>query len=123
MPTTVSRGQAVRRGLAGRCPRCGSRGIFGGFADLQDACPTCGLTFEREEGYWVGAMIVIFALVEVVFGLMLVGGILLTWPDVPWTTLLIAGLVLNGVVPFVGYGWAKAIWLGLDRGFSDVGGD
>ena len=91
-----------------------------GVADLRDACPSCGLDFEREEGYWVGAMIVIFAVVEVVFGAVLVGGILLTWPDVPWTVLLVAGLVLNGVVPFVGYGWAKAIWLGLDRGFSDV---
>lgn len=90
--------------------------------DLQPSCPTCGLAFEREEGYWVGAMIVIFALVEVVFGLVLVLGIVLTWPDVPWTALLVAGLVLNGVVPFVGYGWAKAIWLGLDHGFSDVDG-
>lgn len=88
--------------------------------DLQPSCPTCGLDFEREEGYWVGAMIVIFAIVEVVFGLVLVGGILLTWPDVPWTVLLVTGLVLNGVVPFAGYGWAKAIWLGLDRGLSDV---
>ena len=109
----VSRGVAVRRGVAGRCPNCGGRGIFGGFADLKDACPTCGLTFEREEGYWVGAMIVIFAIVELTFGAVLVGGILLTWPDVPWTALLVTGLVLNGVVPFVGYGWAKAIWLGI----------
>jgi uncharacterized protein (DUF983 family) len=121
-PIAVSRGQAVRRGLAGRCPRCGGRGIFKGVMDLTESCPTCGLAFEREEGYWVGAMIVIFALVEVVFGAVFVGGMLLTWPDVPWTGLLITGLVLNGVVPFVGYGWAKAIWLGFDRGLSDVDG-
>lgn len=119
-PATPTRGRAVRRGLAGRCPRCGARGIFTGMADLKRACPTCGLVFEREEGYWVGAMIVIFALVEIVFAAVLVLGIALTWPDVPWTALLVAGLVFNGVVPFVGYGWAKATWLGLDRGYSDV---
>ena len=115
-----SRGTAVRRGVAGRCPRCGGRGILRGVWDLRTSCPTCHLDFEREEGYWVGAMIVIFAIVEVVFGALLVVGIATTWPDVPWTALLVAGVVLNGVVPFVGYGWAKAIWLGVDRGFSDV---
>jgi hypothetical protein len=92
--------------------------VFASLNDLKDACPTCGWNFVREEGYWVGAMIVIFALVEVVFGLVLVGGIALTWPDVPWTALLVVGLGLNGVVPFVGYGWSKTIFLGLDLGFN-----
>ena len=108
----------IRRGLLGRCPHCGERGIFAGIAELKDACPACGFSFVREEGYWVGAMTVIMALVLIIFGAWFVGGMLLTWPDVPWTGLLIGGLVLNGIVPFVLYGWSKAIWVGLDLAFS-----
>jgi uncharacterized protein (DUF983 family) len=92
--------------------------VFRSLTELQDRCPTCAFGFVREEGYWLGAMAVIFAIVEVVFGALLVVTIASTWPDVPWTPLLIAGLVLNGVVPFVGYGWAKTIWMGVHYAFS-----
>ena len=111
------------RGFAGACPHCGGRGIFAGIAELEDACPNCGFSFVREEGYWVGAMTVIFALILVVFGSWFVGGMLLTWPDVPWTGLLIGGLVINGALPFLGYGWSKAIWVGLDLTFTPARAD
>jgi uncharacterized protein (DUF983 family) len=106
------------RGLLGRCPHCGGRGVFKGITDLKDACPTCGLSFVREDGYWVGAMTVIMALVLISFGTFFVGGMLLTWPDVPWTPLLIGGIVINAVVPFALYGWSKTIWMGLDFAFN-----
>lgn len=109
---------SLSRGLAGRCPHCGSRGIFDGIADLVESCPGCGLSFVREDGYWVGAMTVIMAIILVTFGAFFVGGMLLTWPDVPWTGLLIGGVIINGVVPFVLYGWSKTVWMGLDFAFS-----
>ena len=78
----------VARGLRGRCPRCGSGGVFRNFFDLHERCPSCGLKFEREPGYWVGAMVIITAVTVGVFITVLVGGIALTWPDVPWGWLL-----------------------------------
>lgn len=113
-----SKPTAIARGLRGRCPHCGGRGIFAGLDELQEACPTCGFSFVREEGYWVGAMIVIFGVVLAIFAVWFVGGMLVTWPDVPWTVLLVGGLVLNGLVPFVLYGWSKAAWVGLDLAFN-----
>jgi hypothetical protein len=77
----------------------------------------------REEGYWVGAMVVIFAVVIVVFASWFIGGLLLTWPDVPWTALLVGGLVLNVLVPFLLYGWSKAVWVGLDLTFFPARGE
>lgn len=102
------------RGLTGACARCGGRGLFTSVADLHDRCPTCGLRFEREHGYWLGAMVVSIVTVVVVFGTWLVGGMLLFWPDVPYTVLLIGGVVLNGAIPVLGYGWAKTTWVGID---------
>jgi uncharacterized protein (DUF983 family) len=123
MDSTPTRATAIGRGFKGHCPRCGGGDVFASISDLRDECPTCGWNFVREEGYWVGAMIVLFAMVEIVFGIVFVGGMLVTWPDVPWTALLIVGLVLNGVVPFLAYGWAKTVFLGLDLGFNPPRGD
>jgi uncharacterized protein (DUF983 family) len=33
--------QAMKRGLAGRCPRCGEGKLFKAFLKVNDECPTC----------------------------------------------------------------------------------
>lgn len=101
-----------------RCPRCGGRKIFASFFTLRDRCPHCGFNYTREEGYWLGAMIVNIAVTEALFGIVFVGGMVLTWPDVPWNWLLVAGLVINATVPVVFYPFSKTIWLGLDLFFN-----
>jgi uncharacterized protein (DUF983 family) len=106
--------RALWRGARRRCPRCGHGDLFLGFFALAPRCPGCGLRFEREEGYWVGAMIVSIAVTELVFGVVLVGGILLWWPDVPWGPLTVAGVAVNAVIPVVFYPWSKTIWMALD---------
>jgi uncharacterized protein (DUF983 family) len=35
-------GPAVRRGLMGRCPRCGEGRLFRAYLKVVDACPVCG---------------------------------------------------------------------------------
>lgn len=117
-PPRPSRLDPLARGLLGRCPHCGTRGVFRSVAELEDACPACRFSFVREEGYWLGAMVVIMALVLVLFGTWFVGGMLLTWPDVPWRGLLIGGIVINALVPLVLYGWSKTIWVGIDLTFN-----
>lgn len=116
--TSPSLGTVVWWGFTGRCPACGSRGIFKGITDLKEDCPTCGLHFEREDGFWLGSMIVIMAMVLAVFAIVTVGGIVMFWPDVPWTAVTIAGVLANIAVPILGYGWAKSVWQGLAWGFS-----
>jgi uncharacterized protein (DUF983 family) len=112
-----SRVTPLVRGVRGACPHCGGRGIFKGIADLKDACPTCRFSFVREEGYWLGAMIVAIGVTEALFGVWFVGGMLVTWPDVPWTMLLVGGLVLNATIPVVTYPWSKTTWMGLHHAF------
>ena len=97
-----------------RCPRCGRRGIFASYFDLEQNCPRCGLHFERESGYWVGAMIMVTTLTFSLFIILLVGGMLLTWPDVPWGWLLGITIGANLTAPIVAYARSKTIWLALD---------
>jgi uncharacterized protein (DUF983 family) len=105
---------ALWRGVRRRCPRCGRGGLFTRFFTLLLRCPECGLRFEREEGFWVGAMIVNIAVTELAFAVVLVGGIVLWWPDVRWGILTAIAVAVNAVVPIVFYPWSKTIWLALD---------
>lgn len=84
---------------------------------MVERCPGCDYVFEREEGYWVGALIVNTTVAIAVFFLIFVGGMLVTWPDVPWTTLSITSLVAMGVGPLLLYRQSKTIWVWLDLTF------
>lgn len=102
------------RGLRGRCPHCGNRDVFARWGHLRSRCPDCGYVFEREEGYWVGAMIVNLGLAQVVFMALLVGVAAATYPDVPWTPLLISSAALMVILPIVFYPRSKTVWVWLD---------
>lgn len=81
---------------------------------MVERCPGCGLRFEREEGYWVGAMIVNIAVTELAFAVAFAGGLALFWPDVPWGWLTVVAVAVNAIVPVVFYPYSKTIWMGLD---------
>jgi uncharacterized protein (DUF983 family) len=57
--------------LRQRCPRCRTGSIFRysifrGFPKMHDRCPACDLKFEREEGYFLGAMYISYAFAIVI---------------------------------------------------------
>lgn len=105
------------RALLGRCPLCGSKGIWRSFGQTVERCPGCNYLYDREEGYWVGGLIVNIAFAMGLFFVLFVGGMLITWPDVPWTALLIVNLVALGLGPVLFYPLSKTIWVWLDVTF------
>jgi len=54
----VTRGQIIVRGLTNRCPNCGGHSLFkpGKLFELNEGGPDCGLKFEKDEGFYLGAM-------------------------------------------------------------------
>lgn len=85
---------------------------------LEERCPRCAYPFAREHGYWVGAMIVNTALAQLAFGVLLVGGMALFWPEVPWAALVVlGGLVMVGL-PTLCYPASKTLWMALDVLFN-----
>ena len=110
-------GQALRWGMARRCARCGTGGIFRSYYKLHPTCRSCGMRFEREDGEWTGALTVIMAVTELIFAVFLVVGLFLTWPDVPWMWLLVGGIVINILAPVLLYPWSQSVWIGLHYAF------
>lgn len=103
----------VWRGLRRRCPRCGGE-AFETWFRVKHHCDRCGLIFEREEGYWVGAVIinttVTFGAFIVVFSSLVVA----TWPDVPWPAVMGVTIAVNVVIPIAFYPISMAVWLALE---------
>jgi uncharacterized protein (DUF983 family) len=116
MPSLVS---AIRK----RCPNCGEKKIWQSYGQTYEACPRCHFRFEREDGYWVGALIVAIAIVMALLVVVFVIPMLVLWPDVPWTGLLIAAFVILGLSPIVFYPQSKTIWLWLDLKFNPARAD
>lgn len=104
----------LRRALRRRCPVCGGGPIFDGWFALRRRCPRCNFSFEREEGYWVGALIANLAVAELAFAALLLGGIALTWPSVPWTAMTVAAIVVMIGLPIAFYPLSKMLWLWAD---------
>ena len=57
------------RGACLRCPRCGARSLFRTWFAMYERCAVCGLRFEREQGYFLGAMYINYG-VSVVLALL-----------------------------------------------------
>ena len=70
MPATPTRPRRARMlwwGFTKRCPRCGSGHLFRRWFTIVERCPRCGLRFEREEGYWAGALAINIGIAAAVF--------------------------------------------------------
>ena len=48
--------ETLARGMSLRCPACGRARIFEAPFRRRHGCPSCRASFEREEGYFVGAI-------------------------------------------------------------------
>jgi len=56
-----SLGQIVGRAAHWRCPNCGRGILFRGVFRMLPRCQECGLSYFPEQGYYIGAMIINYA--------------------------------------------------------------
>lgn len=113
LPTRVSLVEMLHRACALRCPRCGVGKLFSGWFAMHETCAECGLRYEREPGYFVGAIYVNYAVTAVAC---LGGAIAL---DVAvglpvWAQLAVA-CSLAALVPVVFFRYSRSLWLGIDH--------
>ena len=105
------------RGLRLRCPVCGKGKLFKRFFTMYEKCPICNFTFEREEGYFTGAMAINLVISE-----LLVTAAVLPFsvmaglnPSIPFYPILLAGLPLPIVLPLIFFRHSRALWMSTDH--------
>ncbi len=99
------------RGLRLRCPRCGVGKLYKHGYTMYETCGSCGWYFEREEGYWTGAMAVNLVVTEM---LIFVAIFPLLIFQAPLALTLSLGLGLAILTPFLFYRHSKALWMAMD---------
>jgi uncharacterized protein (DUF983 family) len=95
-----------------RCLRCLQGPVFAGLFRMHAQCPVCGLRFEREPGYFTGAMYLSYGLA------------LLTtapvWLPMAWLgrslgeVLVASGFLLIAGSPWL-FRYSRVMWLYLDH--------
>jgi uncharacterized protein (DUF983 family) len=104
--------RTLGRALRLRCPRCGGTRLFQGWFRMAQRCAVCGLTYERAQGYFVGAIYLNYAATT---GLAIAGYFLL------WRFTTISTAVQLAVwVPFVVlfplwfFRYSRSVWLAVE---------
>ena len=115
----ASKRTMLSRALRRRCPRCGA-GAFDSYFHMKETCQQCGLHFEREDGYWSGALIINTTVTFASFLLVFVGGTLITWPDVPWGALMATTIAINAAIPVLFYPQSKTTCSALEMSWHPL---
>ncbi|HEU5347014.1 MAG TPA: DUF983 domain-containing protein [Ktedonobacterales bacterium] len=94
-----------------RCPYCGKGRLFSHGYTMNDHCSFCGWKFEREEGYWIGAVAINLGVAE-----MLAAAAAIPLAIMQVSPLLVMGIGIPLVIalPFLFYRHSKSFWMALD---------
>src|SRR5437588_2816937 len=97
-----------------RCPRCRQGRMFHGLFGMNDPCPVCGLIFQREEGYFLGAMYVSYFLSA---GILTVSYFVLAALLPGWNSIAVALAALVPYLPFIPavFRYSRVLWVHIDR--------
>ncbi len=97
-----------------RCPRCHQGRMFSGWVRMYAVCPVCRYAFEREPGYFVGAMYVSYGLAVPTLVLLafLVHRFLPGWSDLQ--LLATAAFLFLPLIPAI-FRYSRVIWAHLDQ--------
>lgn len=79
---------------------------------MNAVCPLCGFVFDRESGYFAGAMIISYALAVPILAGMVIALIKLGGVDVV-VALIIGNTAYLVLVPFI-FRYSRVVWLHLD---------
>src|SRR5687767_1783630 len=108
----ISRGKIVSRGLLNRCPNCGQPSLFPPRSlHIHPQCPTCGLSLNRGEGFYLGPWVMNYTLI--VFGVVLPAIVLGAREIIPWPVALVAIVAGCVLLPLLLYRASWSWWLAV----------
>ena len=108
--------QMLANGLRLKCPRCGVGSLYAKPFKMYSDCPRCGLQFEREQGYFVGAIYVNYAATVLIavpgfFILDAVAAMTINQQLAIWIPFSI-------IFPLLFFHHSRSLWLTLDHLFN-----
>jgi uncharacterized protein (DUF983 family) len=103
-------------GLRLRCPRCGVGRLYAKPFRMYAKCPHCNLTFEREQGYFIGAIYINYA---ATVAIAVPGFFLLNiFTDMTIDQQLAVWVPFAIIFPLLFFHHSRSLWLVLDHYFN-----
>jgi len=116
MDTTVKKQSFVKNVYNEKCPKCKKGQVFKkgqnlfALPEMEDKCPNCNYKFEREPGYFIGAMYLSYGLAVLQGGIVfLICYFFLPTLETHW----IISLILFTLILFAkkNYKWSRIVYL------------
>jgi uncharacterized protein (DUF983 family) len=98
--------------LRRKCPRCLEGNVYRGWFRPLEACPSCGLVYEREPGYFLGSFYISYAL-GVAVGIPTV--LVVLYADLPFYWLFPLVAVWVGILSPLIVTYARTLWYHFDH--------
>ena len=100
-------------GLRLRCPECGLGGLYRSPFRMHPQCRYCDLIYEREQGYFIGAIYVnVIATESLLLGTLLIYGLVTGQIN---QTILTVLIVLALILPLFFFHHSRSLWLAIDH--------
>ena len=100
-----------------RCPICWEGRVFHGIFAMNERCPVCGLTFQREPGYFLGAMYFSYALaIPIILAFTALAYLALPGWHL-YQLVLLAWAACVPLIPAV-FRYSRVMWLHFDHYFD-----
>ncbi len=90
---------------------------------MVEECPRCQYHFEREAGFFLGAIVVNIALTEALIIGVIAIGFGVTLPDPPLVKLAVFAGLAGFFMPFLAYPFTKTTWSAVDMIMRDTMGE
>jgi uncharacterized protein (DUF983 family) len=101
------------RCLVLRCPDCGEAGIYQAPLQVKHHCTVCGLVFQREQGYFTGALYINLLVTEFSVLLAFLICLLLNVENTDRMFALLIGV--GALMPLLFFHHSRSFWLGFDH--------
>ncbi len=103
-------------GLRLRCPRCGVGRLYSKPFKMNEHCAHCALKFEREQGYFIGAIYINYA---ATVGIAVPGFFLLdTFTNITINQQLALWVPFAVIFPLLFFHHSRSLWLVMDHFFN-----
>jgi uncharacterized protein (DUF983 family) len=96
-----------------RCPACGRAPLFDRLFHVKERCDSCAVRFKREEGFFVGALLIDVVTTEI--AILMAYSISLSVIDSHYQFVLAILFAIAILFPLAFYHHSWSIWLGFDH--------